>query len=174
MARDTVLVIGAGASHGARMSEPRETRPPLGKDLARYLLEWFDENAPRDYRFDPWNMAMEDETDESAPSDELYEFAAEVRAALAEAATLCTPDNPLGFEQVMAKLLLEGEENRQVLTKLNSVIAVSFLGGKKCSLGRANDAYGELFDRIKDRLRSVVTPKGLQVGRRGLLPVRPA
>lgn len=157
MVRDTVLVIGAGASHGARMSEPRERRPPLGKDLARYLLDWFEENAPRDYRFDPWNMAMEDATD-SAPSDDLYDFAAEVRAVLAEAVALCTPDNPLGFEQVMAKLLREGEDNRHVLTKVNSVITVSFLGGKKCFLGRANDAYGELFDRMKDGLRSVITP----------------
>ncbi len=158
MARDTVLVIGAGASRGARMGEPRERRPPLGKDLARYLLDWFDENAPRDYRFDPWNMAMEDETDETAPSDELYEFAAEVRAALAKAVALCTPDNPLGFEQVMAKLLLEGEQNRHVLTKVNAVIAVSFLGGKKCSLGRAEDDYDELLRPTKDRLRCVITP----------------
>jgi hypothetical protein len=158
MARDTVLVIGAGASYGARMSKPREHRPPLGRDLASYLLGWYDENAPRAEHFEAWNMAMEDETNESAPSDELYEFAAEVRAVLAEAVALCTPDNPLGFEQVMAKLLLDGEDNRHVLTKLNSVIAVSFLGGKKCSLGREEDAYDKLFDRMKDGLRSVITP----------------
>jgi len=158
MGRDTVLVIGAGASHGARTNEPRERRPPFGKDLAGYLLGWYDENAPKVEHFDPWNVAMEDETDETAPSDDLYQFAAEVRAALAEAVDLCSSDNPLGFEQVMAKLLLEGEEKRHVLTKVNSVIAVSFLGGKTCLLGRADDAYDRLLGRIKDRLHSVITP----------------
>ncbi len=158
MTRDTVLVIGAGASYGARTSEPHERRPPLGKDLAGYLLGWYDENAPKAEHFDPWNFAMEDETDETAPSDELYDFAAQVRAILAEAVALCTPENPLGFEQVMAKLLLQGESSRHVLTTVNSVIAVSFLGGRKCFVGRAKDAYDELFGRIKERLRSVITP----------------
>jgi hypothetical protein len=41
----TLLVIGAGASHGARACDPR---PPLGSQLAQYLLRWFDANAPRD------------------------------------------------------------------------------------------------------------------------------
>ena len=42
--RDTVLVLGAGASYGAR---PHAYLSPLGAKLACYLLRWLEVNEPR-------------------------------------------------------------------------------------------------------------------------------
>jgi hypothetical protein len=45
MGRDVVLVLGAGASFGAKPDLPERRRPPIGQQLARYLREWFDANS---------------------------------------------------------------------------------------------------------------------------------
>ena len=153
MTRDTVLVIGAGASYGARPHA--RCRPPLGKDLANYLLDWFHANAPRDGDH-VWNAAMQYELDGTAPSDGLFDDADGVRAVLDDATARSSTANPIAFEQVMGELLRDG--NRGVLTKINSVIAVSLLGGRCCSFPRGANLYDRLFAPLRTRLRAIITP----------------
>jgi hypothetical protein len=43
---DHFIALGAGASFGARDDVPRCARPPLGRDLADYLLHWLEANEP--------------------------------------------------------------------------------------------------------------------------------
>lgn len=57
--RPVILVLGAGASFGARQAGEKGTAPPLGNELAEYLLGWLDLNPPnesRDDDNDPWGV----------------------------------------------------------------------------------------------------------------------
>jgi hypothetical protein len=150
-ARDTVLVIGAGASYGARSNEPR---PPLGAQLADYLLTWFDENAPNAVDRE-WSLRMGMPLDATAPSEDLFDGDPDVRPILLQAAEL-SKTSTTGFEAVMAELLRDG--NRTVLNKLNEVICFALLGGKACHFSRQADLFDELFMRLEPRLRGIVTP----------------
>ena len=102
MARDIVLVIGAGASFGARRRDL--ARPPLGKDLAGYLLRWFDRNQPREGDVMHAHSARHDRTATSPPPPRLYrhgEHEPDVRPLLLKAVAL-SKESATGFEELMA------------------------------------------------------------------------
>ena len=151
MERDTVLVIGAGASFGAR---PQPSRPPLGKCLAGYLLDWYDVNAPRDD--DPlWSASMTDPRNFEAPAKALFRSDPNVRPILVRAADL-SKTSDTGFEQVMAELLTE--EHRRSLDKVNLVICFALLCGRGCAFERKQDLYDQLFTLLRPTLRCIITP----------------
>jgi hypothetical protein len=52
----TILVLGAGASYGARVGVGATRPPPLRDDLAEYLLAWLSANDPE--RADPHTHTM--------------------------------------------------------------------------------------------------------------------
>lgn len=149
--RDTVIVIGAGASLGARPDGPR---PPLGSGLAQYLLDWYDANAPRED--DPLrSVLMTTPLDSETPSKWLYRKDPDVRPILAEAASRV--DVKLtGFEAMMSELLA-GQETR-LLGKINQVICYALLTGKACAFARREDLYDRLFAALRSTIRAVVTP----------------
>ena len=154
MARDTVLVIGAGASYGAR-PKPRKLQPPLGKDLARYLLRWFDRNRPRDGDVMHSHYARDGYEATSPPPPTLYQRGPDIRPILLKAVAL-SKTSPTGFEALMEQLLVAGD--RDTLTKLNSVIALSLLLGEGCAFMPREDLYDKLFTKLGPRLRCVITP----------------
>ena len=151
MVRDTVLVVGAGASFGAR---PTYRRPPLGAKLAEYLLGWFDANAPRDG--DPsWSFAMSNVFDLEAPPGALFAREPDVRSVLVRAVDLAAKSDT-AFEDVMAELL-RGQQ-RALLDRVNELVAAALLGGRACSFREGVDLYDQLFAAVGPRLRGVVTP----------------
>jgi hypothetical protein len=151
MARDTVLVIGAGASYGARPDAPR---PPLGRGLGQYLLDWYDANAPRDS--DPvWSVQMRNPLSFDSPGMALFRPDPDVRPTLVRAAELCKTSNT-GFEHVMDELL--HEEHRRLLDKVNLVICFALLGGRACAFERKVDLYDQLFTIVRPALRCIITP----------------
>lgn len=152
--RDVVLVIGAGTSHGAR-PKPRRLQPPLGKDLAKYLLRWFDKNRPREGDIMHSVDAVNSYEPTSPPPLRLYERGPDIRPVLLKAVGL-SKKSPTGFETLMEQLLVEGD--RALLTKLNSVIALSFLLGDGCAFLPHADLYDKLFAKIATRLRCIITP----------------
>jgi hypothetical protein len=56
----------------------------------------------------------------------------------------------------MAQLL--AAKDRRALTKMNSVIALSFLLGGGCAFVPGKDLYDELFAKLGRRLRAIITP----------------
>ncbi len=156
MARDIVLVIGAGASFGARAKHA--PAPPLGKDLAGYLLRWFDRNQPREGDIMHTHSARHGHTATSPPPPRLYrhdEHDPDVRPILQKAVALAKK-SATGFEELMAQLL--AAKDRRALTKMNSVIALSFLLGGGCAFVPGKDLYDELFAKLGRRLRAIITP----------------
>jgi hypothetical protein len=151
MERDTVLVIGAGASFGARATDPR---PPLGSKLAEYLRGWFDANAPRDGDH-MWSFAMSNLRDDVAPPKALYNKAPDVRPILVRAAEL-ERTSVTAFEEVMAELLRS--QARRLLDRVNRVIALALLGGRASAFTQQEDLYDQLFSLLRPSLRSIVTP----------------
>lgn len=151
MTRDTVLVLGAGASYGARPTPPR---PPLGGGLAGYLLRWFDANAPRDDDHD-WRFRMSAPLDGTAPAGSLFDDDPDVRPVLVRAAERAA-SSAIGFEEVMDELLRE--RDRALLDKVNRVVCAALLGGRGTAFAPAVDLYDQLFARLRPSLRSIITP----------------
>ncbi len=146
--RDTILVLGAGASLGARAGFA--LTPPLGKDLAGYLLRWLEENDPRDP--DRRRTASLD-YDAGRPSARLWDDYEALRDLLKRARDWGSDD---GFERVMSELAAAPERGH--LATLNAVIAVSFLGGTACGFDEAPDGYDTLVSALGSGLRAVITP----------------
>jgi hypothetical protein len=152
MARDTVLVLGAGASYGARSTALRP--PPIGKDLAGYLLRWFNANAPRDD--DPlWSNAMYDPQDYVAPSKDPFRGDPDVRPVLVRAAQL-SKTSDTAFEEVMYDLLRD--EDRRLLEKVNEVVCYALLGGRESAFDAGQDLFDKFFAVLRPTLRAIITP----------------
>jgi hypothetical protein len=149
--RDTVLVLGAGASLGARVERAAfERTPPLGKDLAGYLLGWLEQNDARD----PERRRQAAlEYDEGRPSSRLWDDHEAIDGLLRRARDWGSDD---GFERVMSELA--GRPEIGLLATLNAVIAVSFLGGDACGFDEGPDGYDALVSAVGPRLRAVITP----------------
>ena len=150
-----MLAIGAGASHGARANAP--CPPPVGRDLAGYLLRWFDANAPSDA--DPlWSNAMYNPRDFTAPSKSPFEDNPEVRPVLARAMGL-SETSETAFEEVMYELLRGGD--RRLLDKVNDVVCYALLVGREgceSAFDFGEDSYDKLFNVLRPALRSIITP----------------
>ena len=150
MGKGTVFIFGAGASYGARSHAP----PPLGQQLAQYLLGWLDANAPNEVDHD-WSFAMDDELDPRAPCSRLWERADAVRRILERAKDLTRGDE-IGFEMAMFELMRAREID--LLDRINEIIAVSFLGGRRCDFDERQDRYDDLLGSCGSDLRAIVTP----------------
>jgi hypothetical protein len=148
--RDTVLILGAGASLGARPEA--ECRPPLGAALAGYLLHWLEVNKPR-RRVGAWSPGVDDDEENDKPDKRLWYDFEELRPVLEKARDCGAPD---GFERAMSELADASKTG--LLHSLNRVIAVSFLGGKACAFCEGEDLYDQLFRALGNRLRAIVTP----------------
>ena len=80
--KELCVVVGAGASYGARLNHHYQHPPPLGKDLAAYLHDWYTANelagrvsydGPTDHEV---GLAMIDETipfDTSRPDGDIFD-----------------------------------------------------------------------------------------------------
>ncbi len=121
---DHFLVLGAGASRGARDGLPGHPLPPLGDGLACYLLNWLDENGPDKL----CGNEMQDDLCTSAPSDDLWtaglveplrEF---LRSALVK-----------GFEKAAAALAPD------LLEPVNRLLSWSMLVGHGCAFPEHHD-----------------------------------
>jgi hypothetical protein len=146
--RDTVLVLGAGASYGARLAA--RLQPPRGYELAEYLLRWLAANDPSK-RDENWSRWLDG--DEADPDDGMWARYDELRALLERARDLKGPD---GFECIMAELADKSAVD--LLNEVNAVVAVSFLGGEGCAFEEGVDLYDRLFQALGERLRGIVTP----------------
>ena len=151
MKRETVLVIGAGASFGARSVDPR---PPLGGKLADYLLRWFDANAPSPDDHE-WRFRMSSPLDGAAPAASLFDDDPDIRPILVRAAERAKA-SATAFEEIMEELLRD--RDRRALEKVNRVICVSLLGGRVTAFAPGVDLYDQLFLRLGPSLRSIITP----------------
>jgi hypothetical protein len=158
MDRDTVLVVGAGASMGARWGD--DPKPPLGSGLAKYLLDWHDANKPSEA--DPlsedehlWRVKLASPLHWEAPAGWLFRGEPDVREILVRAVER-SEKSDTGFEHVMAELL--HEEHRRHLDKINVAICFALLGGRACAFAPKPDLYDQLFSKLRTRLRAIVTP----------------
>lgn len=91
----------------------------------------------------------------SPPPPDVYHGDTDIRPILAQAVAR-SRKSPTGFEEVMRQLLVAGD--RDALTKLNSIIALSLLLGESCAFLPREDQYDELFERLRTHLRCIVTP----------------
>ncbi|HUB06076.1 MAG TPA: hypothetical protein VMB50_03705 [Myxococcales bacterium] len=163
---DHFLVLGAGASFGAR--DPPH-RPPLGPKLADYLLTWLTANDPGDDI--SRRMAMEAEQDLTTPAADLFEPAA--RRRLREFLDHAVDSSD--FESAARRLIvgrrqLEDRVARSVragqlapddrtafhqkpIEEINRLVAFAMLGGN------ASSAFARRPDRF-DELLSLPTFRG--------------
>jgi hypothetical protein len=155
MARDTILVIGAGASFGARSEDAHP--PPMGSQLGRYLLYWYDANAP-DEKDLARSAMMTWPLDFETPSRSIYRnhhHDPDVRPILVRAAERSATSDT-GFEEVMDEIL--AEEHRETLDKVNLVLCFALMCGRACAFEPRPDLYDQLFSKLQGRLRGIITP----------------
>jgi hypothetical protein len=168
--RDVVLVLGAGASFGAR---PQGQRPPIGSKLAQYLLDWYDANS-EDAGGPEWSNSMYTPSEWRAPGRHIYTKFPDIRPTLVEATSLAH-QRLTSFEAVMEKLMvgpprLQTDEDltpaeinaiaddSRRLGLVNEVLCFAFMTGKECAFGERGDLYDELFGRLSGTLRAIITP----------------
>jgi hypothetical protein len=128
-----VLVLGAGASFGARENLPSSSGgdplPPLGQGLAAYLVRWLDVNDPaqvRDRR--TWKQHLP-----------------EVKKALAAIANLTSTGTTPPFEALMDKWSRSTDyRDRQYLQITQRVIAYSMTEGSNCAFPEGSDRLDSL------------------------------
>ena len=138
---DHFLVIGAGASKGAR--EAWGCAPPVGDELAAYLLDWLCANGCDDRRS---FAARLDESNDELPSNDLYsgEFLAVVESFLRRAR------DRGDFERELAGLFrAEHAGKHPALTwgRFNRLLAQAMLCGRRSRFEEGPDLYDELLRR---------------------------
>jgi SIR2-like domain len=128
-----VLVLGAGASLGARIKLASlaggEPLPPLGQDLAGYLRSWLDVNDPaRLHDRRSWKRDLP-----------------EVREALAVIAKQTSIGTTPPFEALMDKWSRSNDHrDREYLQITQRVIAYSMTGGSNCAFSERSDRLDSL------------------------------
>jgi hypothetical protein len=138
---DHFIVVGAGASFGARDADPR---PPLGDQLADCLARWYAANAPNG----PRSVRMDDVTAVEVPSWDIY-WPARVREALEQ---FLRDANGRGFEK--AALDFFNQHHNQLTfmgDHLNRVVGFALLTGDLCAFPEV--ATGDRYDRLLSRLK---------------------
>lgn len=136
-----VLLLGAGASYGARTGD----RPPLGKHLGQYLLCWLQRNDPEGMDAEG-ELEMHNGHSTLMPHTDLWRRDLdgtrkqydELRAALQRAT-----QSDAGFESEMHKLV---DANRfDLLSLLHRALTWSMLTGRSCRFREQTDLFDELF-----------------------------
>ena len=145
---DHILVLGAGASLGARDSLRWSSgqRPPLGDGLGAYLQHWVDANGSDDptacsHRRNPFDAEAPGNRDWADP-----EFRSGLLAFLAKSQAET-------FERATAELVDKyGEPGWGWInfSKINRTLAFSMLTGRHCAFPEAPD--GDLYDDLLDGL----------------------
>jgi hypothetical protein len=146
MTIDHFLILGAGASYGARI-EGSGPPPPLGDHLAEYLREWLEANNPLALP-SLRRTQMNNPYDTTTASMELWRngFDGRLREFLD---TARNRKEPRAFE-IAANSLRETDPT--LIGPLARLIGWSMLTGDKCAFDERPDLYDELF-RLP-RLRS--------------------
>jgi hypothetical protein len=129
------LILGAGASFGARFGLG-DAVPPLGSELAEYLLAWLDLNQPSPARV----LEMENPLSAAAPSTELWSNSAADRLRDFLKSARGEPHG-LGFERAADRLR---QRNPDLLDPLNRLVAWSMLVGDGCRFPERRDRLDEL------------------------------
>lgn len=135
-----IIVVGAGASYGARPELPPAARPPLGRDLPRYLQKWRDHNHSRWLSSKvPRLQTVSDFRQVRTVGRTEYEtFDAFLRYAL-------RPEwEDRGFEKAMESWLEDSEEAAFSLPTINRILAASLLTGQYCTCDERPDLYDRL------------------------------
>lgn len=129
------LILGAGASYGARGVGTGLPKPPLGADLAEYLELWLDANNPDNLK-ELERVDMENERCPNYSSPGLWQDDTDTRLEefLAKA-------KKLGFEIAAEELW---RKDRELAKSLNLLMAWSMLTGKSCSFPEHPDRFDNL------------------------------
>jgi hypothetical protein len=151
-----VLLLGAGASLGARADENplvQQILPPLGNQLASYLLNWMRANDPAQrlrqvvdgyqetfdhdlhhMNIDLWN-ARED--------------LSKIQRSLFTIAQQQTSSNP---GRTSFEVLMDSEEFRPLLHTTQKLITLSMTAGRHCAFEDHPDRMDELITRMRPEL----------------------
>lgn len=149
-------MIGAGASFGAREDLQPGERPPLGKDLAKYLLSWYAAHDPQQWEPETHILRAERSLDTSIPCscDLLDDVSIRGRmiSILEEA-----KKTALGFEEAM-NLLWNDQDSPwyEAPKRVNQLISWAFTTGDTPQFVERSDLYDEL-------VRKLFQKKGLAV-----------
>jgi hypothetical protein len=129
---DHIVVIGAGASFGARFDAADDDRPPLGAQLPHYLHAWLQRNPSWVSSHVPRQLTIPDfrqsRTVGRSPRDTIDSF---LRDAL----------RLRSFEKAMNSWLDDPESAAFSVELINRLVAYSFLGGDGCACGARADLY---------------------------------
>jgi hypothetical protein len=133
----TILVIGAGASYGARAGTHP---PPLGAELGEYLLGWLKLESEAGGAHD-WPDCL---------------FDSKLEGVIKKARKRRRCASGTNFERAMEKLLKRQE--RATLQGVNRLIAAALLGGEKREFASRPDRYDQLLEALRGELRGIITP----------------
>lgn len=149
------VVVGAGASYGARLDFPGSDPPPLGDDLAGYLLHWYATNE-RIGRLVRGAGALElADTDYERPAGYIFDRNALDREGFRQAIDWlrqCAWDG--SFEDEALQLMTPGsiEEDKNSLRRtLWHVLAFAMLNGAGCRFREGPDLYDDLVEWLSHR-----------------------
>src|ERR1022692_3618722 len=143
-----VLVLGAGASLGAREGE--RVRPPAGQNLARYLLAWLRANDPSRTRTPVSGYSESTTRNVYYVGNDLWDLPgwSEVRRELRRLAAEEKLQRPrrrgTPFEGLMSDLSRTGFRARKVLELIQRLIAYAMNFGYQ----NAFIEHGDLFDDL--------------------------
>jgi hypothetical protein len=141
-----VLVLGAGASLGARLGIA-DPPPPLGRRLARYLLDWIDANDPSRPDVQPWPMGAPTE-DQRIVGHGFYQNrrrVADMRAALGDVAAKDAQSDEQNFENLMARWSASTKHRDDLeFTQMLLVYAMNF--GHGCAFQSGRDRFDDLLN----------------------------
>jgi|GEM_PF-3841699 len=150
---ERVLLLGAGASYGARRELVRP-HPPLGNGLARYLVDWLADNDPTT-KLRPFIDGYHYLPDKCPhyTGEDLWRHArlGEVRAALAAVARHeSSPPNrgEIPFERLMDEWAAT-DDGQVLLHVAHRVLVYAMNFGFRCAFPQGRDRYDDLIAWFK-------------------------
>jgi hypothetical protein len=159
------VVVGAGASYGARLTDDWQDPPPLGKDLAAYLYDWYTTNElagrvsygePTDRKVSLAMIHEGNPSDTSRPDGDIFDRQTTDRKDFRALCDWTKSASESGFELLAARLIrpnagTEIEYQRSIVRILWRVLAFSMLNGEKCRFREGPDLYDKLLEALRDR-----------------------
>lgn len=152
------VILGAGASYGARLNFPGSDPPPLGDELAGYLLHWYAANE-RVGRLNHVRGVLElADTECERPGSYIFDRNREDREKFRQTIDWlrqCAWDG--SFEDEALHLMEPGsiEEDKNSLRRtLWHVLAFAMLNGSGCRFREGPDLYDELVGWLLDRFNA--------------------